>query len=227
MKFPVKTVIYQFNFNNITPYDKEKLKAGAHLKGFEHTDFFKKMALLRQQYMNRSVFVRVMEHYAGMLKNKRHGSCEERGYDALRWYTYTFGSKPFKNESEQAWLDFEASLEKVKTLSDKINAKCLIVISPILYDIDTQKIHPYYNFLNLDFSCATINPKERLSAIAKRLNIDIIDPSTYLKDHFEQIVREGNFEPFYLIADDNHFTPVAANYMAEYMLSYFVKNKLN
>ena len=144
----------------------------------------------------------------------------------MQWYTYTFGSKPFKNESEQAWLDFEASLGKLKILSDKINVKCLIVISPILYDIDEQKIHKYYNILNLDFSCATINPTERLFAIAKRLNIDIIDPTTYLKDHFEQIVKEGNFEPFYFTVEDNHFTPVAANYMAEYMLSYFVKNKL-
>ncbi|HZK14648.1 MAG TPA: hypothetical protein VFC55_09005, partial [Desulfobaccales bacterium] len=92
---------------------------------------------------------------------------------------------------------------------------------------DKHKIHPYYNFLNLDFSCATIKPIERLSAIAKRLNIDIINPTTYMKDHFEQIVREGNFEPFYFTAEDNHFTPVAANYMAEYMLSYFIKNKLN
>ena len=134
--------------------------------------------------------------------------------------------KPFKDTSEKAWLHFEASLEKLKRLSDKINAKCLIVISPLLYDIDTQKIHPHYNIHNLDFSCATINPKERLSAIAKRLNIDIIDPTAYVKDHFEQIVREGNFEPFYFTGEDNHFTPVAAEYIAEYMLTYFVNNKL-
>jgi hypothetical protein len=225
-KLPIKTVIYQFNFNDITPYNRESLKEGTHLKGFEHTDWFKKVALLRQEYLNRSVFLRVMQHYAGILKVKRRGSCEERGYDALRWYTHTFGSKPFKNESEQAWLDFEASLEKLKALSDKINAKCLIVISPILYDIDKQKLHAHYDIFNLDFSCATINPKERLSAIAKKLHIDIIDPAPYVKDHFERIVREGNFEPFYFNAEDNHFTPVAATYLAEYMLSYFMKNQL-
>jgi len=226
MKLPVKVIIYQFNFNDITPYDRKSLQEKAHIVGFENTELFRKIALLRQRYLNRSVFLRVMQHYAGILRVKRHGSCEERGYDALGWYSYTFGGKPFKDTSELAWLDFEASLEKVKILSDKINVRCLIVISPLLYDIDKQKIHPYYNIHNFDFGCATINPRERLSAIAKRLDIDIIDPTAYMKDHFEKIVREGNFEPFYFTGEDNHFTPVAAEYMAEYMLTYFVNNKL-
>jgi len=226
MKLPIKAVIYQFNFNDVTPYDQKSLKEGEHIHGFEHTELFYKVALLRHKYLNRSVFCRVIQHYAGTLKVKRHGSCKERGYDALRWYTYTFGSKPVKDTSEQAWLDFETSLEELKILSDKINVKCIIVISPILYDIDKQKIHPYYNIHNLDFSCATIDPRERLFAIAKRLHIDIIDPTAYVKDHFEQIVKEGNFEPFYFTGEDNHFTPVAAEYIAEYMLTYFVNNKI-
>jgi hypothetical protein len=226
-KLPVKAIIYQFNFNDITPYDRQSLKQGKHLTGIEHTDLFRKVALLRQEYLNYSVFMRVMQHYAGELKAKRHGSCESRGYEALRWYTYTFGSRPFKKESEQAWADFEASLEQVKILCDKIGAKCIIVISPLLYDIDTHKIHKYYNFLNLDFRCATINPKARLAAIAGRLHIDLIDPTPHVKEEFERLVREGNFEPFYFTAEDNHFTPVTGNYVAESMLAYFVQHHLN
>ena len=29
------------------------------------------------------------------------------------------------------------------------------------------------------------------------------------------MLRDGNFEPYFFAADDNHFTPLAANYIAE------------
>jgi hypothetical protein len=226
MKLPVKAIIYQFNYNDITPFDRETILKGKHLTGIENTGWFKKIAFLRYQYLNYSVFLRVLQHYAGILKIKRHGTCEARGYDALRWYTFTYGSKPFNKESEKAWLQFEQSLKQIKELSDKINAKFIIVISPLLYDIDKQHIHPYYNFQNIDFNCATINPIERLTAMARKMDIDVINPTAYVRKHFEEIVKEGNFEPFYFTAEDNHFTPNEANYLAEYMLKYFVNHKV-
>ena len=225
-KLTVKAIIYQLNYNDITPYDRDTLVKGEHLAGLEQTNLFKRMAYLRYEYLNRSVLLRVVQHYAGILRVKRHGTCEERGYDALGWYTFTYGSRAFREESENAWSQFEKSLGQVKELSDKINAKFIIVISPLLYDIDKKHIDPYYNIHNLDFNCATINPIERLSAMAQKLNIDIINPTAYVRNHFEKIVKEGNFEPFYFTAEDNHFTPEAANYMAEYMLKYFVNHKV-
>jgi lysophospholipase L1-like esterase len=215
--FPVKIIIYQFNFNDITPFNETSIKTGDHLVGFEHTDLFKKFQLLRYRYLNKSVFARVMQHYAGRIKFKRYGTCESRGYDALYGYTWTFGSKPFKAQSERLWQQFEISLEKLKQLSDKLNSKCFIFISPLLFDIDTKGIHSYYSTFKYDFSCATINPRERLLKIANRLNIGIIDPKDYLKEHFEERIKEGNFEPFYFTADDNHFTPIASQYVAEYL----------
>ena len=90
----------------------------------------------------------------------------------------------------------------------------------------SKRFIPITIYITVHFSCATIKPIERLSAIAKKLDIDIIDPTTYMKGHFEQNVREGNFEPFYFTGKIMHFTPVAAEYMAEYMLGYFANNKL-
>ena len=34
---------------------------------------------------------------------------------------------------------------------------------------------------------------------------------------FESRLREGNFTPFFVTADENHITPVAATLMAEFL----------
>jgi hypothetical protein len=226
-KLPIKYIVYQFNFNDIMPFNQADLKEGTHLKGIEHTDLFKKFMIFRYKYLNRSVVFRVIQHYAGILKMKTRGTCEERGYDALAWYTWTFGAKPFKEQSELLWNKMIISLEELKGLSDMLNAECIIFISPILYDIDTRQVHPYYNKLNIDFSCATINPRKRLKTIADRLKIYFIDPEDYLKEHFDLRVREGNFEPFWFNGDDNHFTPVASQYIAEYIFKCIKTKDIN
>ncbi len=223
-KLSIKYIVYQFNFNDITPFNQADLKEGIHLKGIEHTELFRKFQEWRHKYLNRSVFFRVIQHYAGILKTKRRGTCEDRGFDALGAYTWTFGAKPFKEQSEMLWKRMVISLEELKGLSDMLNAKCVLFVSPLLYDIDIQHIHPYYNLHNLDFSCATINPKERLTIITDKLKIDLIDPKDYLKEQFHLRVREGNFEPFWFPGDDNHFTPVASQYIAEYIFQY-IKNR--
>jgi len=220
----IKYMVYQFNFNDVMPFNQADLKEGRHLEGFEHTEIFRKFQVIRNKYFNRSVLLRVIQHYAGIMKMRRYGTCEERGYDALTEYTWSFGAKPFKEQSERLWNKFETSIEEFKGLSDMLNARCIIFISPLLFDVDSQQIHPYYNKLNLDFGCATIKPRERLLAITDRLKIDLIDPKDYLKEHFDLRVREGNFEPFWFTGEDNHFTPVASQYIAEYIYEY-LKNK--
>jgi hypothetical protein len=223
-KLSIKYIVYQFNFNDIMPFDQADLKEGAHLTGIEHTALFNKFQTFRYKYLNRSVLFRVIQHYAGILKMKRSGTCEERGYDALTWYTWTFRAKPFKEQSDILWDKFTISLEELKKLSDMLHARCIIFISPLLFDVDTQHIHPYYNKLNLDFGCATINPRDKLRTISDRLTIDFIDPKDYLIKQFDLRVREGNFEPFWFTADDNHFTPAASQYIAEYIF-HFLRTK--
>ena len=66
----------------------------------------------------------------------------------------------------------------------------------------------HFNYLNYDFDCATIDPKERFKEMEKSPGIKIYDPSIALKESFEMRIREGNFLPYFFTADDNHFTPV-------------------
>ena len=49
----------------------------------------------------------------------------------------------------------------------------------------------------------------------RSLGIKIYDPAPSLKQSFEMRMREGNFLPYFFTADDNHFTPAAAEYVAE------------
>ena len=128
-------------------------------------------------------------------------------------------------EAKTLWQEFDKSVLEVKQFSDKISAKFVIFVSPILYDIDVTGVHPYYNSYNLDFNCSTIDPRKRLVALARKYNIDIIDPKDYVKNHFESLVREGNFTPFFFPADSNHFTPAASGYIAEYLYKYFSQQK--
>ena len=220
----VKVILYQYNYNDITPYGTKELKS-LETKGIRRTGFFEKLAKWRYRYMNKSVFFRVAQHYAGVFLRNRSGTCAERGLNALGPYTWSFGNESYKDQSEALWKELQENLKKIKDISDSIGARFVIFISPILYDIDKAGHHPHYNSLNLDFSCATINPKSRLKSIAKRLEIDVVDPTDYIKKHFDERIKEGNFTPFFFTADDNHFTPVSANYIAEYLFSYY-KNSI-
>jgi hypothetical protein len=121
------------------------------------------------------------------------------------------------------WSKFESQLVKFKEVCDKLHVKSIIFISPILYDIDINKIHRYIKAYNLDFRCATINPREKLKEVCNRIRIDIIDPEDYVRNHFNNRLLENNYEFIYFAGDNNHCTPVASEYIAEYLCHYFVK----
>lgn len=167
--------------------------------------------------MNYSVFMRVVQHLGGQLMRKRSGSCEERGLDALGPYTWTFGSRGFKEESERQWKEFEAQLLSVRDVARKVDASFSIFVSPLVFDVDPAGRHPHFNHTNLDFSCATIEPRARLAAVSARLGIPLLDPANYLRGRFDARVQEGNFTPFFFTADENHFTATTAGYIADFL----------
>ena len=189
--------------------DSPPTGAGAWAKAFA--------AAWRSEYMNYSVFLRVAQHFAGKITRKTAGDCIERDLNALGPYTWTYGSRKFADESETLWHNFEDALARLKQEADSRSAKLTIVVSPLLYDIDKTGAHPQYNYLNFDFSCATIDPRARLARIADRLGVKLLDPTEYMRAAFESRLREGNFTPFFVTADENHITPVAATLMAEFL----------
>lgn len=207
-------IVYQFNFNDLMPYTRFDLK-NIPAEGMAGTSWFRTLALWRYQYLNFSTFLRVAQHYGGKLTRKRSGTCEERGMDAMGPYTWTFGSRPFKTEAETAWKDFEIHLRQVKATADRIGANFIVFISPLVFDIDKSGRHQHYNHTAIDFGCATIEPRAKLAEIAHRLDIEVVDPTIGMRAGFESRNREGNFQPFFFTADENHFTPVASNYAGE------------
>ncbi len=212
----IASVLYQFNFNDITPAGRHALQ-GAEVQGVTAAGWFKQLGRWRYEYLNRSVFARTLQHHAGVLARRTSGSCEDRGLDALGPYTWSFGSRNSAQDAEEQWRKFEASLVEVQKVSTKAGASFSIMVSPLLFDVDRAGRHAYYNPLRYDFSCATIDPRQRLATIAARLGIPLIDPTDYVRRGFEARVAEGNFIPFYFTADENHFTPVAARYVGEYL----------
>jgi hypothetical protein len=212
----IQGILYQFNQNDVTPYGREQLQQMGG-ESIVQDNLFKKVAVWRYEYLNRSVFVRVLSHYAGVVVRRTSGTCEERGLDALGPYTWSFASRMYKDESEQAWKEFAEKLRELKELADEMNVPLWILVSPLVFDVDQQGVHPYFNAIKLDFSCATADPRERLGTIAKEVGIAIIDPAVYVRRSFERRLKENNFTPYFFTADENHFTPVAATYIAEYL----------
>ncbi len=207
----IERIIYQFNFNDIMPFQKIDLKKTVRT----NKDFFQSIAKLRYQYFNHSVFLRTAQHYAGKLIRKTSGSCEERDIHALGPYTWTYGSLPRLNESEIYWDSFKKNILSMQTASQNIGADFEIFISPILYDIDVIGIHPHYNYLNYDFSCASIDPRKEIILFSKSIGVKVYDPHEALRGSFKKRIQEGNFSPYFFPADDNHFTPLASSYIAE------------
>ena len=181
------------------------------------SDWFKTLSRWRAQYLNYSTLLRASQHYVGTLVRKTSGSCEDRGLDALGPYTWTFGNRKYAQESEMLWKGFTESFTQLKAMADAKQIKLSIVISPLLFDIDTDGIHPYYNYLNYDFSCGTIDPRARLAALAKNLSVNLYDPTSFIKSSFDARIKEKNFTPFFFTADENHITPVASWLMADYL----------
>lgn len=207
-----KKVIYQFNFNDILKLRNNDLKADV-----DNESSWIKFSKWRYENLNKSVFFRVAQHYAGSLTRKKSGDCEERAYDALGSYSWTFGSTFISAESELQWQIFEKNLIDFKKNLEEKGIKFEILIAPILYQIDEDGVHPHYNYQNLDFNCASIQPRERLNIFTLTNDIVLYDPINYLRDKFDDRVKEGNFVPFYFTADDNHFTPIASNYIAHFV----------
>jgi hypothetical protein len=234
----ISNIIYQFNFNDIVPeaYGRSSLQANSRQDnaGDVHqqsqrevhtinnsssvtSQVLKTLTSWRYKYLNHSVLFRVTQHYAGQLKRKTTGTCEERGIDALGPYTWAFGSTNYLSESNALWESFSSALADLKKVSDASKARLSVLISPLVFDIDRDGKHPYFNHLNYDFSCAKINPTKRLEAIARELDIPVYDPTEYMRASFIGRIKEGNFTPFFFTADENHITPVAATLMSEYL----------
>jgi hypothetical protein len=217
-------VIYQFNFNDITPYSKEDLLNLEHIDT-AHRQWWKTLVRFRLEYLNQSVLQRVLSHYIARVFRNKGEDCDKRGLSALESMTWSYGSRPFKKEAEQLWSDFTRALLDVKKEAGSIPVG--ILISPMLYDIDHENIHDEtFSKTHLAWNCRTIDPRAELRRIADMGHIELVDPTQYVRQRFLVRIEEGNPERFFFVSDDNHFNQVASMYVAEFSYYSMIKKLL-
>ena len=213
-------IMYQFNFNDIVPYSQKQIKELALKK-----QIIPGFAQFRMKYLFKSTFIRSSSFYLKGLLSQSKKTCSERGINSMGLYTWTYGHNKFKEQSENMWKIFEENIYKLNQFAIKNDAKFLIFVSPTLFDIDKNGIHKFYNKNNLDFSCATIDPLKRIYNLSKDIGVEVINPTSYLKEKFEDLVSENNFKAFYFPGDTNHFTPIAGEHISDYLyFSIFKRN---
>ena len=217
-------VIYQFNFNDITPYSKMDLLNLEHVDS-TRKNWWKALVRFRLEYLNESVLQRVMSHYIGRLFRPKTQDCVKRGLSALESMTWSYGSRPFREQAERLWSDFETKVREAKRESESI--PFFILISPMLYDIDHENVHDEtFSKTNLAWDCQTIDPRERLKRIADGVHVELVDPTKYIRERFIARIQEGNPERFFFVSDDNHFNETASMHFAEFSYYSIIKKIL-
>jgi hypothetical protein len=162
----------------------------------------------------------------GHLRRNPAGDCEERGAFALGPYTWSFGSKGFEEESRELWEKFTQDLERMRGAADSAGAEFAILVSPLLFDIDTERLHDHYDVASLDFGCATIDAREVLRKSARDSGISLIDPTERMKAEFEARAAGDNFQDYYFVGDNNHFNEFAAVHVADSVVEFLVRNQV-
>jgi hypothetical protein len=216
----VEKVLYQYSLADLVPVPKRRAQILENRPAQSLRDDFMRF---RQKYFHRSTFFHLTSVYSNKVLHNWEGSCEERGVGALEVYSWSYGNKAVKEESEQVWQEFEKTLERAKLAADELKADFAVMMWPVIFDIDSQGLHLNYNPHNLDLSCATINPRKRLAAIAQKLGIAFIDPTGFLRENFKNRIKEGNYAPFFLPGDVSHVTPLANSLIGEYVAAHYFK----
>ena len=223
---PLAYVIYQFNFNDINPYNRIDLHSQGESESHEGEEsVFKRFSRFRYAYLNRSTALRLVQHLGGYLRRNPGGTCEERGTFALGPYTWSYGSRGFESESRELWEQFGRDLTRMRNAANSVGAELAILVSPLLFDIDTERLHDHYDAASLDFGCATIDSREALEFAAGEAGIRIIDPTARMKRDFEARAAGNNFQPYYFVGDNNHFNEFAAAHVADSLVEFLVRDR--
>jgi len=204
-------IVYQFNFNDILPLRAEAIRAEVELSPLQQA-----LMAFRLKYLNLSVAQKVLAHYLNRVRHSlRSKDCADLGVDALGEYTYAYGAKGFEEVSSELWRSFDEKLAEIRELAPK--APFFILVSPLAPQIDPRYEANYATF-QPRFDCATIDPIDQLTRIAKANDIELIDPTGYMAQIFRGSVAEGNPAQMYFFNDLNHFNEIGASYFAEYSI---------
>jgi hypothetical protein len=214
----VNAIIYQFNYNDLLPYTSQELRDKKHLNT-RNAWMEQALMQIRQRYLNRSVFQRVMTHYIAKLLDGKSTDCGQKDL-----YPYAFGPVGFEKRAEEAWRSLEAGLANVRRSTKHI--PFFILISPIANQFNEKGNGSATESKSLA-NCATIEPRSRLVAIAEKLDIVVADPTDYMTMGFQKRLEEGNPAQFFFLADPNHLNEIGSKYLFEYSYARIIKPVLN
>lgn len=210
-------VVYQFNYNDITPFDSVDIK----LKQDNlFNKFFKNFQRFRYKYLNHSHLIKVMGYYSSLFVNSPKGnlSCKEKGINSLGMYTYAFFSDGFLKESQNLWDNFEMKIIEVNEILTKKNIKFIVLISPISLQV---KNHDNNNKYKLDLNCSKKNPHEYIISKLNKGSIMYVDPTNDFILSSEQNLTL--FHPY----DTNHPNKFGHKIIGEKINDIFEKNLIN
>ena len=207
-----KYIMYQFNFNDISPINKEEIRQQA------RDSTATKYKLFLYSKLSRFALFQALHIFSQNLRKATKLNCEALGLEAMGEYTWTFGHPNFTKEANLLWLSFEKKIERWARSSVSSNSQQYIFISPTFYDVVPERKKQDTGLqLSKDFSCATIKPRKRLLQIANKYNIKILDPAGYLRQNFEARLADENPASFFFPNDDNHFNALASEYISDYL----------
>ena len=225
-------IIYQFNFNDIVevnyaPVDYSNIKQPSKLT-IKFNDW-------RKSFLNKSAFIRVMQHYAGVIKwNKQKLSspkqlllkrelfkkCGNLGFTSLGQYTYSYGAEQFKEKSQKLWSEFEKNLNNLNEYLKLKNLNFAVIISPISLQI------PHHNEINhrdLSFKCSTIDAHKKIREILSKINVDVIDPVEDFINYSKITNQNDNFNLLFHPYDTNHPNEIGHYLIGKKLYSYLYK----
>jgi len=204
-------IVYQFNFNDILPFRAEAIRDAVQLTPLQQT-----LMEFRIRYLNLSVAQKVAAHYLNRVRlGLRPTDCNELGVDALGEYTYTYGAKGFEAISTELWQSFADKVAEIREIAPE--TPFFILVSPLAPQID-PRYQANYSTFRPRFDCATIDPIEQLTRISQANRVELIDPTRYMAQIFQDSVAEGNPAQMYFFNDLNHLNEVGASYFAEFSL---------
>ena len=229
-------VIFQFNYNDIVEvnYKPKKLKTPSEPPKFVivFNDF-------RKNYLNKSTFLRVLQHYAGKIKwkiskinnlenifSKRElfKKCGSLGSASLGQYTYSYGAKKYEVKSKKIWKAFEDDLISLNEYLKDKKLKFAVLISPISLQVSKQE---KINSRDLNFKCSTINARNKIKRVLNSNSIDMIDPLDDFNKYAEISYFNENYENMYLFHpyDTNH-PNIIGHYIIGKKLHSYLYNQL-
>ena len=210
----VTSVIYQFNFNDLLPSTRADLQEWGEGKSvWEWLRQGSWIAPLRHEFLNYSVFLRVISIKGAALFRAESTSCAELGRSAMGGYSHAFMAKGLEEQGARSWQSFENNVTTL--LRNLKDIRFAILISPM-----SPLVHPglpeHHVALPTRMDCATIDPVQRLDELSRSLGFPICNPAPYLSEAFRRYRDEGNTKILFHENDENHPNEMGSLLIGEY-----------